>query len=407
MVSSAYAAMTFDFGGGPAPVGGVSVAEPVVYSKERGHGFEPGGSVFMFSDGGAGGFTSEGSCFFSVAVPEGNHRVTLTLGHPTRPSTTTVKAELRRLMIENESVEAGATVDRSFIVNVRTPRLEAGGEVRLKDRERESEAWAWDGRLTLEFSGEFPAVRRIVIDPVDVPTVYILGDSTVCDQPSEPYASWGQMLTRFLDDGVAVANHGESGETYAASIGRGRLHKVEELMRPGDYLMLQFGHNDMKQRGDGKGPFENYTEEMRQHVEAARAKRATPILITSMHRQRFDEEGRVVNTLGDYPEAVRRLAAELDVALIDLHEMSAGLYDAFGPEGSNVLFKYGDGTHHNNFGAYQLAKCVAEGIRRSGLSLARHLVTDFDGFDPAHPDDPAAFEVPASGTATGRKPDGD
>jgi lysophospholipase L1-like esterase len=86
----------------------------------------------------------------------------------------------------------------------------------------------------------------VEVAPADVPTVYLLGDSTVCDQPREPYASWGQMLPRFFGPGVAVANHAESGESLRSARAAGRLDKVLSGMRPGDYLLLQFGHNDMK-----------------------------------------------------------------------------------------------------------------------------------------------------------------
>ncbi len=150
---------------------------------------------------------------FSVAVPEGNYKVTVTLGDANAASTTTVKAELRRLMLEKIHADAGKTETRTFAVNVRTPQIAGGGEVHLKPREKTSEMMAWDDKLTLEFNGDRPSVSSLEISSADLPTVYILGDSTVCDQPKEPWNSWGQMLTRFLNPDVAVAYHAESGES--------------------------------------------------------------------------------------------------------------------------------------------------------------------------------------------------
>ena len=113
-----------------------------------------------------------------MRVPEeGNYRVTVTLGDREAASVTTIKAELRRLMVEKVETRPGEFVKRTFIVNTRTPQF-PGGEVRLKDREKTSETWAWDDRITLEFTNTHPAVSAIEIEKADVPTLYIAGDST-------------------------------------------------------------------------------------------------------------------------------------------------------------------------------------------------------------------------------------
>src|SRR5205823_685569 len=181
--------------------------------------------------------------YFSVALPEGNYQVSITFGDMAGETNTTVKAELRRLMLEQVHTTAGKFVTRTLTVNVRTPQIAGGGEVRLKDREKATENWAWDEKLTLEFSGARPCVCALEIAKADVPTLYLLGDSTVCDQPREPFTSWGQMLTRFLKPGIAVANHAESGESLRSSRGAKRLDKVLSTMRAGDWLFIQFGHN--------------------------------------------------------------------------------------------------------------------------------------------------------------------
>ena len=352
-----------------------------LYSEATGSGFEPGATAGVF--------------YFSVRVPEeGNYKVTVTLGDSAAESDTTVKAELRRLMLERVRVAAGAAETRSFLVNVRTPRISTGGEVRLKDREKGNEAWAWDNRITLEFSGSHPAVRHIEVEKADhVPTVFIAGDSTSTDQPVEPYNSWGQMLTRFFQPTIAIANHGESGESLRSFIGERRLDKVLSAIRPGDYLFIQMGHNDQKEKGDGVGAFTTYKADLEHFVAAAREHGATPVLITPMNRLTYDDYGKIANSLGDYPEAVRRAAREQGVALIDLNAMSKPYYEALGPRDAHLAFAGNDTTHHSDFGSYELAKCVVEGIRRAKLPLTKYLV-ETPAFNPARPDPPAQFAVP-------------
>src|SRR5215471_4342787 len=133
-----------------------------IYSKDGGYGYEPG-----FAPGERKPF------FFSVDEPDGNYRVTVKFGDHKSASDNTVFAELRRLMIEHVHTDAGKFVTRSFLVNVRQPAIPGTGTVRLNDRERTTEAWAWDNRLTLEFNGAHPAVASVKIEPVNVPVLYL------------------------------------------------------------------------------------------------------------------------------------------------------------------------------------------------------------------------------------------
>ena len=394
----------FDFNAAKAQAGRTAVASDTPYSAERGFGFEPG----------------EGKpVFFSADLPEGNYLVTVTLGDAKAATTTTIKAELRRLMLENVKVAAGATVTRSFTVNVRTPQIAAvdgiaAGVVKLKaPRETLGEAWSWDRRLTLELNGAPAAVRTLDIVPVKVPTLFLLGDSTVCDQSGEPYASWGQMLPRFFKAGVAIANHGESGETYRDAIGRRRLDKILSVMQPGDTMLMQFGHNDQKQIKLGTGgPFTTYQAEIRTHVAGVRAHGGVPVIVSPMERRSFDDNGKVRPSLIDYADAARGVAKELGVAFIDLNAMSKPFYEALGPENSKLAFaepKPGqvDNTHHNNYGSYELAKAIVLGLREAKLPVAAFVADDFGTFDPFHPDPVAAFAVPASPLFSNLRPLGD
>jgi lysophospholipase L1-like esterase len=410
---AASAPLKFSFGSAPAAAGATAVAPDMIYSKERGFGFETGAAVIA----GERSVTSDKPFFFSVRVPqEGNYRVTVTVGDAIASSVTTIKAELRRLMVEKIQTEPGKFATVSFIVNTRTPAIPAVGDikagvVRLKDREKTGEVRAWDDALTLEFNNAHPAVSALEIAPVDVPTVFLIGDSTVCDQSREPFSSWGQSLPRFFKPDIAIANHGESGESYSGSIGERRLDKMLTLMKPGDYMIMQFGHNDQKERGEGKGPFLNYKANIKVHVDAVRARGGIPVVVSPMERRNFTDDGKVKPTLADYAEGARQAAKELGTAFIDLNAMSIPFYEALGKDKAYLAFAgtgtQRDTTHHDNYGSYELAKCIVQGIRDNQLPLARHIVDDFKGFDPAHPDDVDAFALPPSPNPTTQRPLGD
>lgn len=417
--------LKFDFGQGPVAAGYTQVLTSALYTPESGFGFEPGSTLSALYEKSqpdplrADSITSDRPFHFTARVPhEGNYRVTVTLGASNEESTTTIKAELRRLMVEKIHTAPGEFKTVTFIVNVRTPKIDArngiaAGRVKLKaPRETVQEAWDWDQAITLEFSNAHPAVCGIEIAAVEVPTLFLLGDSTVCDQSKEPYSSWGQMLPRFFKPEVGIANHAESGETYRDSIGRRRLDKILSVMKPGDWLLMQFGHNDQKQiAAHTGGPFTTYKAEIKQHVDAVRAHGGTPVIISPMERRNFDEHGKVKPTLAEYAEASRQAAKELGVAFIDLNAMSIPFYEALGPTKSAVAFAapHGnvDNTHHDNYGSYELAKCIVEAIREQKLPIAKFIVDDFKGFAPAHPDNPDTFDVPPSGEFTNERPLGD
>ena len=383
----------FYFGPAPAPEGFVKVAPDDLYSAQRGYGYEKD--------------PSQSPVYFSIRVPEeGNYRVAATLGSPASETTTTIKAELRRLMVEKAHTAPGQFEQRTFLVNVRHPQIAGDGEVRLKDREKTSEAWAWDDKITLEFTNSHPGVWKLEVSKdASVPTVFIAGDSTSTDQPLDPLTSWGQMLTAFFKPEIAVANNGESGESLRGFLGERRWAKVMSQLRPGDYVLIQMGHNDQKEKGEGVGAFTTYKADLKRFVADARSKGATPVLITSMNRLTFDAEGKITNSLGDFPEAVRRVAKEENVALIDLNAMSKPFYEALGPVEAHKAFAGNDTTHHSDYGSYELAKCVVNGIRATVPELAKYLVA-MPPFDPAHPDPIAAFDVPAEPMGPPLKPYG-
>lgn len=380
----------FDFGEGKPAKGFTAVHVDERFDPDRGYGFDLTGSPEDRPGHVTGGF------YFSVDLPEGNYEVTLLLGDPEGTSDTTVKAESRRLMLDSICTRPREIVTERFTVNVRRPAISGGDKVRLKDREKPY--LHWDSKLTLEFNGPKACLDSLQIRPVpEATTVYLLGDSTVTDQPYEPWNSWGQMLPCFFAPGVAVANHAESGESIRSSLSAKRVEKVYRALKPGDYVMIQFGHNDMKSKAPDA--LEIYRTDLTAIVKQVAELGGHPVLITSMERKSGVKE----DTLAGYPDTVRAIAREEKVALIDLHAMSRTLYQALGKD---LGLAFQDGTHHNNFGSYELARCVVEGIRGQLPELAKELRPEVKRYDPASPDDPEKFEIPASPVKDLTKPDG-
>jgi lysophospholipase L1-like esterase len=343
--------------------------------------------------------------YFSVAVSEGNYRVTVVLGDAAAPSATVVRAESRRLMLETARTAAGEFVTRSFIVNVRDASLppppeNAPGSSSVALKPREQGSFTWDEKLTLEFNGAAPRLRSVRIEPVDVPTVFLLGDSTVTDQRSDPAASWGQMLPRFFRADIAVANHAESGETMKSFLAEHRLAKVLSLARRGDWMLIQFGHNDQKANwpqtyAEAHTTFRAY---LKAFIAEAKLRGVQPILVTSPERRTFTADGKIRSTHGDYPAVVKEVAAEENIPCLDLRAASAAFYEALGPQRAPLAFNDGgkDATHHNSYGAYVLAACIADAIKRTAPTLAAHLTEDFAGLDPRHPPEIESLAFPQS-----------
>jgi lysophospholipase L1-like esterase len=396
--------LKFSFGA-PAP-GFTFVSPGMVYSKPPGFGFEPGATLKSVSGPSENyAIAADNLFYFSATVPEGNYKVTVTLGNPAAAAETTVNAELRRLMLQQIRTGHGQFQTRSFIVNVRQPDISTGGRVHLKEREKTGEAWEWDDKLTLEFIGANPSVSMIEIEKADVPTVFLIGDSTVCDQPAEPFNSWGQMLPRFFKPVVAIANHAESGETIAGSLRAGRFDKIWSQMKKGDYLFVQFGHNDMK--STDPDALQSYTDNLVTIVDKARALGGIPVICTSVSRRTFDADGKITNSFNGYPDAVRTVAREKHVPLIDLQQMTAAFYEALGLEAAVRAFaNASEHTHHGDYGSYEIAKCVLNGIKQNDLDLARFIIDDFGGFDPSHPDPVDSFTLPKTPSRNARTPVG-
>ena len=408
--------LKFDFGSGKVKKGWTPITPSSVYSSEKGFGLIPSGE--KIGDKTADFLACKKPFYFVVNLPEGHYRVLLTLGGAPAGSSTTVKAESRRLMLENVKTASGKTVEKTIVVDVRTPKINDQEQIKLK--ERELNYLNWDNKLTLEFNGEHPCVAAIKIQKADeLPTIFLAGNSTVTDQENEPWASWGQMFPNFLKPEVVVANYAESGETLLAFKREKRLQKILSQMKSGDYLFMEFAHNDQKPGGNHLDAMTTYKDELKYYMSEARKKGGKPVLVTSTNRRRFDENGKIINTLEEYPEAMRQLAKEENIPLIDLNAMSKALYEALGPEISKRAFVHypantypgqdkplADDTHFNPYGAYELAKCVTQAVWRTIPDLAKFVRDDWRTFDPATPDPFAQFHWYDSPSVNLVKPDG-
>lgn len=356
---------------------------------------------------------------FAVKVPDGNYRVTVTLGSKKRAAQTVVRAESRRHYSDVVTTKKGQFRTLTFVVNKHEPAIDAARQVKLKPRELTYKNW--DAMLNLQFCGPAPAVQRITITPdTTATTVYLCGNSTVVDQEQEPWASWGQMITRWFDDRVVVANYAESGLSATTFLAQLRLDKILSTLRPGDYVICEFGHNDEKENKPGDGAWYSYTRNLKIFVDRVREKGGNLILVTPTARRFFEADQHTLrNTHGDYPEAMRTVARRENVPYIELNGMSTTLYQTLGFEGSKkALVHYpantfadqpkplADNTHFNPFGAWEVAKMVVMGLKQLQSPLAAHLRGDWQDFDPAHPDNPETFVWYPSGNTSLTKPDG-
>lgn len=371
--------------------------------------YEPGRDLFFdltkpqprYTDSiGYGYDITPGNNYFSIKVPEGNYRVTVVLGSKKKAGSTVIRAEDRRLFLENVMTKKGEFKTFSFVVNRRSPRINDSLDIELTPRE--DKYLNWDNKLTLEFNGSAPTVKSISIEQASdtIPVIYLCGNSTVVDQRNEPWASWGQMINRWLDDGIVVENLAQSGLTATTFLSQHRLDKIMSSLKKGDYVVCEFGHNDQRECAPGSGAWYNFTYNLKIFIDKVRYKGATIILATPTCRRCF-KDGKVVGTQGDYPEAIRTIARRENVPLIDLQEMTRKFFEAFGEEGSKkalVFYKahtwpkqkktLADNTHFNPFGAYEVSKMIVMGMKRLNLPVVSHLRKDWHDFDPSHPDNP-------------------
>ena len=301
------------------------------------------------------------ACHFDV--PPGTYDVTVRLGGESAGSTA-VSGETRRSLLPETVTAAGQTVTRSFTVDVRTPEGEPTGP---------------DGTpgLDLALGGSAPALAGIRVTPAHhARQIILIGDSTVCDQPGDPYSGWGQQLPQFLRKGVSVANYADSGESTVTYLANPLLWgTVQPLINPGDLVLVQLAHND-KTTDEA-----TYRANLETLVAGIREMGGRPVLVTPIVRRWFNADGTLnngtallVNGLGvDLPGVIRSVAAAEGVTLIDLTAQTKALVESLGVDGSKAIYLYNekkDNTHTSVHGA-----TVYAGLVRDAL-VARHLLPE-------------------------------
>ena len=221
------------------------------------------------------------------------------------------------------------------------------------------------------------------------PRVYLVGDSTMADKPLDlPERGWGMALGQFFTAPGTVHNHAMNGRSSKSFIDEGRWEKILAELKAGDFVIVQFGHNDEKIEDPKRGtnPQTTFPDNLRRYLREARAKGASPILATPVCRRKFDAAGKLVPTHGAYPAATRRIAAEEKVPLLELETATATWLQAEGNEATKKYFMWieagqfakipegkKDDTHFVAAGATKVASLAVAQIREQKLPLAAWL----------------------------------
>jgi len=224
--------------------------------------------------------------------------------------------------------------------------------------------------------------------PADPVKIYMIGDSTMANKVPGVYpeTGWGQVFNEYFDNRIVIDNRAQNGKSTKSFIAENRWKHIMDSLKAGDYVFIEFGHNDEKVDKPGIGAtLEEYRANLLHFVNDARSKGATPVLMTPIMRRSF-HDGIFHDTHGAYPDVVRALAAENKVPFIDMHKKSEALLVATGEEETKEMFNWADSgayagfpkgvkdnTHLNPVGAHKMAELAVEGIRELKLPLARYL----------------------------------
>ena len=350
----------FDFGSGAVESGYTQITSSNVYNAADGYGFGDyekvdtltGESLLAYAadvydaDRGAPDDLRSDFCatagdamVFDLDLSYGNYDIQLISGDNDQAVASTLADSRRWARIF--STDAGSFAESHVTMNIHS------------------------GQLRLLLNSATGRLNALSVTKTNTPTLFIAGDSTVTDQTTPPWAGWGQMMPLYFKPGIAVANYADSGET-ALSFWSAFYPLFKTKMTTGDFLLIQFGHNDQK----------NYTttaykEYLTYYIDDARSRGAQPILVTPVARDNWSD-GFVNDLLGAFPDAMRELAEEEDVPLIDLNALSTDYFQSIGESATGDLFV--DISHLNEDGALNVANLVVEGIKTAGLSLTNFVV---------------------------------
>jgi len=235
--------------------------------------------------------------------------------------------------------------------------------------------------MVLVMAFAFPEKKKI--------TIWLCGDSTMSikDKGAYPETGWGMPFVYFWDSTVVVENLARNGRSTSSFRNEGLWKKVVEGAGAGDYVFIQFGHNDevsTKKTYTTEAEFKN---NLKQYVSETRSRKAIPILLTPMARRKFDQNGKIEGTHDVYSQITRDVAKEEKVVLFDMDKVTQQLYQRFGVGNSKLLFlqltpgehpNYPDGkednTHFNELGARLLAQAVLDEIEKQIPELSNRII---------------------------------
>lgn len=300
-----------------------------------------------------------------IPVPNGNYEVCVSIkAH--EDTVFSILSQSRRFMAQDIEIKSDCEKDIIFNINVCDVHKHGCDYYAVKNADIYI---LCDGNIT----------ATAAVSPVEIPTVYIAGDSTVTDQPAEyPYnpkstfCGWGQMFPQFLKTGIAVSNHAQSGSTTADFMAS-NWTAFRDKIKAGDYMIIEFGHND--QKVESLSAYGGYADNLRYYINYVRERGATPILCSPINRIIFQEDGTLLNLLGEYRNAVKSVAEEMNVPFIDLWSRTTQYFETAGPVKSWNFF-WGNGTnrdytHTNDIGGNVIARFVAQEM------VKQDVLTDF------------------------------
>jgi lysophospholipase L1-like esterase len=227
--------------------------------------------------------------------------------------------------------------------------------------------------------------------PVERPVLYVIGDSTAAAYPPSRYPlfGWAQVLDHYFDTSrITINDRAISGRSAKSFYDEGHWETLRDSLKPGDFVFIQFGHNDQKKQDPKRytEPYGTYTEYLKRYIDDTRKAGASPVLLTSINRNSWDNPTELRDSLGDYPDAVRRLARAEKLPLIDLHRLTERHFQKLGQERSTRLFinlppglypNYPEGkpdnTHLQEQGAYVISELAVKAIRKQRIALRKYL----------------------------------
>lgn len=229
-------------------------------------------------------------------------------------------------------------------------------------------------------------IARQQLEPL---TIWMIGDSTMSKKEVKAYpeTGWGMPFSTFWDSTVTIENRAMNGRSTKSFLAENRWQPVLDKIKPGDYVFIQFGHNDeAKEKAERYAPPEEFKANLKKYITEARDRKAIPILFTPVSRRKFDSSGHAVETHPVYAELVKQVGKETMVYVMDLNEKSRAMYEQYGPLNSKLLFNYlqpgehpnypegkEDNTHFNELGARKIAQLVLQEIREQFPELATRI----------------------------------